>query len=501
MMKPSGVLCAAAGPLLLSTGLAFAQEFDLPPVLEGDSVVAAPVIEDEGPAADVGVASPEPDDIPLPDIAVGEIPPIEDSVEAEVTEAETSPPVLASKTSSLELELRGFRNEDQQGDDIYAGRFSAHWFGRNSLSENTALLFNLRARAAKIEAEPFEVEDDTRLDVQELGFAWDTGKNLSLEAGRINIRNGVALGFNPTDWFKANSLVTIDSQDPGDRREERLGTVVVNGATSIGNTLVQAGYRPEISAAQDTVITNADIVGLNLNRTNPSYAAYAKVSPGFGGNISFTGNVIVEDDRWGGGAEVSGALGNNLVLYGETFIQDRMNLSAEALEDGSGSAAFRRGIGADQGFFVAAQLAVGATWSFPEVLAKSEDISLSLEYHYNGAGLNNRELDALADASGSDLAAAGAVHSFASREQEPLAQHQLFARFAWNDFWNDADFTAIGYYVPHDHSGLAQIAASYPFNDNLELSMRAFSVFGSDTSVYGSNPLQNSIQLAVKYTF
>ncbi|WP_349360670.1 hypothetical protein [Stappia sp.] len=521
MTKRLAVLCFAIAPMLLTgIGPMRAQDFDLPPMLDGENAPAAsdtgigpaPTADEDADVAtvpDVGAAPPQIDDIPLPDIAVGEIPPIEDEADAdtvaqqgEAESGEAGPPILPiGRTSSLHLETRGFRNEDRQGEDRFAGRFSAHWFGRGTVSDNLSILFNLRSRAGWRESRGFRAEDDINLDVQELAAAWDTGNNLLLEAGRINVRNGVALGFNPTDWFKADSLVTIDSQDPGDRREERLGTVVVSAATSLGSTLVQAGFRPDISAARDTVVTDADIVGLNLDRTNPSPAFYAKLSPNLGGNISLTGNVLVENGRLGGGAEVSGTLGNNLVLYGEAFIQHRLNLAAEALEDGTGSAAFRSRIGAADGYETAGQLAIGGTYSLPEAIAKTEDISLSLEYHYNGAGLTGRQLSALAGAAGADRAAAGRVRAFAARAQEPLARHQVFARFAWNDFLGDADFSAIAYYVPDDRSALAQIAASYPYNDNVEISLRAFSVFGSDTSVYGSNPLRNSIQLAVKYTF
>lgn len=483
----------AAAPLM-------ADEFDLPPLVGGGPTAPA---ETEAGVAEAGVPDLGVPDVPglapgAPDVAEIGVPDV--GAEGDAVLADDAP-ARASRNSTLELEFRALRSEDLAGGSTAAFRASAHWFGRARLGEDMGVLFNLRARGSKIEGVPLTFDDSLRIDVQELALTWQATPDLALEFGRVNIRNGVALGFNPTDWFKADSLVTTDSQDPGDRREERLGTLILGGSTTVGGTLLQFGYRPEISDGAGSVLTDMDVIGLGLDRTNPTEAVYLKLAPDLGGNIAFTGNLLLEDGHPGVGLEVSGALGQNLVVYGEVFAQDRRTLAAEALGSGLGSGGFRAAMGADSGYDWRTQAAVGATWSLPDALVGPRDVSLSLEYHYNGAGLSSGQTDALAAAAGADLGAAGAVRGFAAREQEPLADKQIFARFAWNDFWGDADFAALGFYAPHDESGLVQLSASIPLNDNAEISLRTFSTFGGSDTVYGANPTEMTTQIALTYTF
>lgn len=486
---------------------AAADQFDLPPMIGGvgsppaAEPVAEAVAEPGLEAADVpqippdaGIAS-APGDIPLPDIGLGDMA----DGGGDASRGEDLPGMAAPRDYTLQLEMRAARNELLDGSSIGVYRGSAHWFGRWSLGEDGSLIYNLRARATKIEGASFTLDDSLRLDLQELAYTHRFSNDFTLEFGRLNIRNGVAQGFNPTDWFKADSLITADSQDPSDRREERLGTLIIGGTGSVGSTLYQFGFRPRIRAGEGSLLADKDVIGMGFDRTNPSEAAFLKVSPELGGGVAMTGYLLWEDGHAGAGFEVSSSLGDSLVFYGETFIQDSRSIAAQALRDGQGSAAFRRRMDADDGYEWLTQAAIGMSWSLP---IGQEDASLSLEYHFNDAGLSDSEIDALAAAEGMDLAAAGAIRNLAAVEQMPLAREQLFARFAWNDIWGDADFTALGFYVPHDESGLIQVSAGIPlFNDNAEISLRAITTFGGSDSIYGANPVETTTQVALTYTF
>lgn len=480
---------AAGGP-------ARAEVFDLPPMVggEGGGPPAAEAAEGAPDAIGVPETAPVEDEIPVPDIR-----PDHGSDAGIAAPAEPQP--VGNRDTTLELEVRALQNEGLDGSSTAALRGSAHWFGHRSLDGEADLIFNLRARASKVEDVEPSFDESLRVDVQELALSYPATTDLMLEVGRLNIRNGVALGFNPTDWFKADSLVTTDSQDPGDRREERLGTVILGGIATVGGALYQFGFRPQITDGANSILTDMDVIGLGLDRTNPSEAVFVKVSPDLGGNISVTGNLLLENGHPGGGFEISGAIGDNLVLYGEAFIQERRSLASKALAGGLGSPGFRGAVGANGGYGWKGQATIGATWSLPAALVGQEDVSLSFEYHYNGAGLSGGQIDALAAAKGADLAAAGAIQGFAAREQEPLAREQLFARLAWNDVWEEADLTALGFYVPHDNSGLVQLSASMPLNDNAEFSVRAFSTFGGSSSIYGANPTEMTAQIALTFTF
>ena len=65
--------------------------------------------------------------------------------------------------------------------------------------------------------------------LREAYVSWEPLTRTYIEAGRINLRNGIALGFNPTDFFKTRSLVSQASLDPSARRNNRLGAFMVQG--------------------------------------------------------------------------------------------------------------------------------------------------------------------------------------------------------------------------------------------------------------------------------
>ena len=455
--------------------------FCLVPMLAA-SVVAGPVRADEydlppdvGLAPEMGGAAASDADLPAPDAA-------------------------PEAPGTLTVEARLLRAETRDGTETGSFRATAQWMGHRSFSPDLGLRYNLRVRATQVQHEDFALREDLRLDVQELALHWQARPGLAFDIGRVNLRNGVAQGYNPTDWFKADSLVTSDSADPGDRRLERLGTLMLAGQLSLGADLLSFGYRPRISASGDDLLAGQDVVGLNLHRTNPSEAVFLKYAPDTGDNLNLTVSALVEDGDPGLGMEVSAAVGQSLVLYAEGFAQRRRSLAGEGMA--GGSAALRDALGADAGKGWQAQAALGGSWALPSALVGQRDISLALEYHYNGAGLSEARLDALALASGADLAAAGALRGYAARQQEPLAREQVFARMAWNDLWKDADLSVLAFYVPADHSGLWQASIAMPFHDDkAELSLRASRSFGDSASAYGANPVETTAQIAVRYTF
>ncbi|MFZ5963422.1 hypothetical protein ACOXXX_10760 [Thalassococcus sp. BH17M4-6] len=493
-----------------------AQDFDLPPDLPGyvdesvtpqDAVADVPdasedVIED----ASVDVADvPELDDATgVPDLEeVPEVDGVPELAAADDTtfEAEEDPRFSFGRNATLELEARVFANTDLSGDTSHALRLQAHYFGSWEISDRSSVIFNLRARTDKVDGVAYRFEDDFNFDVQELAFSYAPNPGTTFQIGRINIRNGVASGFNPTDWFKDDSLVVTGSAAPSDRRNERLGVLALTATTSIGDTLVTLGYRPKIDADPDTIWTDRDNFGLGLDRTNPSEAWFIKATPNIGDNLSLTANALLIDDEPGIGFELSGTVGDNLVLYSEVMAQKRLSLADEALGATLGSAGFRSGVGAGKGKEWHTQAALGLNWALPQPIVGARDVSLTFEYHLNSAGLTSGQIDALSGAAGPDLAAAGALYGLANRRQEPLAREQLFTRFAWNDFWGDSDMSLLGFYVPADGSGLAQISIDVPVGDNGLFNLRGITTFGDDQSVYGANPTKSSVQMGLTYTF
>ena len=63
--------------------------------------------------------------------------------------------------------------------------------------------------------------------LKEAGISWKPGENTLLDAGRINARYGIALGYNPTDFFKSYAVRSAVSVDPASLRENRQGSVML----------------------------------------------------------------------------------------------------------------------------------------------------------------------------------------------------------------------------------------------------------------------------------
>lgn len=300
----------------------------------------------------------------------------------------------------------------------WSQRTDLRMFGHAALSDRVGVLTNIRLRTRWAEGDDYAIGEDSHLDVQELAVDVQATDWLTLEAGRINVRNGVATGFNPTDWFKNDSLVVSDSFDAVDRREDRLGTLVTQAVVHGDNAVFVGGYRLPVKADAGSWAADRDFIGQALDRTNGEEAVYAKLTPLGSSNLSVTMNAILEPHQPGLGAEVSGAVSETLVLFGEWFGQRRHSLVDEARQTAPLPAQVVKDLGGGKGRRFLSQFAIGGTWSLPFSMVGAEDISVTAEYHFNQAGLTGDEMDAWFDAGRAGAVAPGplwAVRSIATR--------------------------------------------------------------------------------------
>ena len=97
------------------------------------------------------------------------------------------------------------------------------------LGEKVRLSLSNRLNAIEGDTITFPSGENIRNDFREGLLSWEIFPRTYLEAGRINIKTGVALGYNPTDFFKSRTTVNIASIDPSALREDRLGSIMVKG--------------------------------------------------------------------------------------------------------------------------------------------------------------------------------------------------------------------------------------------------------------------------------
>ena len=82
---------------------------------------------------------------------------------------------------------------------------------------------------------------------KEAYLSWQPNVNLLLDAGRINGRQGVAYGYNPTDFFRSDAIRALVSIDPNSLRDNRLGTVMWRVQQLWTGGALSATYAPRLT--------------------------------------------------------------------------------------------------------------------------------------------------------------------------------------------------------------------------------------------------------------
>ena len=88
------------------------------------------------------------------------------------------------------------------------------------------LVLSDRADLVEQESVALVSNQTLRNELREAYLSWEPFARTYIDAGRINAREGSALGFNPTDFFRPRTLVGQASLDPSVLSRNRLGTVM-----------------------------------------------------------------------------------------------------------------------------------------------------------------------------------------------------------------------------------------------------------------------------------
>jgi hypothetical protein len=289
------------------------------------------------------------------------------------------------------------------------------------------------------------------------------------------VRNGVALGYNPTDYFRAGALRSIVSLDPASLRENRLGSAMLRGQTLWTTGSLTALYSPGLASQPSDSTFNPDL-GATNRRARWQLAASQKLSDAL-------------NPQWllSGGAGQSAQLGLNLtalpndatVVYLEWSGGRAPSLAAQALA-GRDDAVFR------------SRMSTGLTYTTPN------NISLTAEYQYNGAGLDQAGWNALRRGPPS---AYGLYRGFVANLQDPSTRDQVFLYAVWQDaLVKRLDFTAMVRYDAIDHSRLQWLEARYHWS-RVDVAVQAQLNTGRQGSDYGALPERRLWQALIRYFF
>jgi len=372
------------------------------------------------------------------------------------------------------------------------------WRLRDNLRLTYSGRFNLRA-ANDLD---FPSHQTVLNEVREAYLTWRPVEGAWLDLGRVNLKSGVAVGFNPTDFFRTRSVVEPLTVDPTVLREDRLGTLMLRGQYIWPGGSVTLAYAPRVT--QPTAIYNhIELPSFDpmLDRTNAQNRFLLKVSPELHGAFSVEGLLYQGGNRTQIGANLTASVGQRTIAYLEWAGGADAGLIQDALAYGRQTGSFPANAPAPLPADSASRFRNEVSLGFSYVPAGTR-LTLNIEYHYNGAGMTQQAWHnwfAAAARRGNIPGVYNAlwyIRSYAVDQQQLLSQHTAFVRAAWVDaFVPKLDITALANVSLQDGSGLTQITADYYLSRNWTVGGLASVTFGGRRSDFGSLPQAGGILL------
>ncbi|MBI5908993.1 MAG: hypothetical protein HY848_03435 [Betaproteobacteria bacterium] len=311
--------------------------------------------------------------------------------------------------------------------------------------------------------------------LKEAYLSWQAEPDRIVDLGRINARNGVAFGYNPTDYFRAGALRSVVSLDPASLRENRLGSAMLRGQALWNGGSLTALYSPRLADQSSDSVFSPDF-GASNQRTRWQLGLSEKLSAAL-------------SPQWllSGGAGQSPQLGLNLtalanaatVAYLEWSGGRAASLAAQALKRPD-DAAFR------------SRLSTGLTYTTPN------NVTLTAEYQYNGAGLDQAGWNALRRG---PPAAYGLYRGLVTNIQELPTRDHVFVYAVWQDaLVKHLDLTAMVRYDAADHSRLQWLEARYHWT-RVDIALQTQLNTGQSGSNYGALPDRRVWQAVLRHFF
>ena len=346
----------------------------------------------------------------------------------------------------------------------------------------------------------FRAEDDLNFpthenlinDLREAYLGWQPWGSTYIDLGRINLKSGVALGYNPTDYFRTRAVVEPLSADPTVLREDRLGALMIRAQQILEDGSLTVAFAPALYQPS-TLYTNTNLPSVDpmLDRTNARNRFLAKGSVNLGerfspellvyheGNETRFGTNLAESfgQRWVGYLEWSGGRRASLIDDALRYGRDTRTLpvAAPSVIPESSHVSFQN------------ELAIGASYT------TQTRVTFNLEYHFNQAGFTQSDWRNWF-ASGQSHAAASPVagelwylRGYALDQQSPLSRHSIFLRADWVDaFIPKLELTGFVNADTYDGSGLLQVSADYYLSDHWTVGGLVSTNFGGARSDFGS---------------
>lgn len=318
--------------------------------------------------------------------------------------------------------------------------------------------------------------DNPVFSLREAFVSWQDAADVNLvDVGRVNLRNGPAYGYNPTDFFRDDALRTITSVNPFTLRENRLGTAMIRGQHLWVDGSASLALAPELTSRR-----SSDGLSADWGATNSRQRALATL-----------------DQRW------SGAFSSQLLIYKEQGSSLRWGATATALlsdavtahaevERGREPDLLARATGLSAPQATRNRLAAGLTYT------TANRLSLTAEAQYNGFALDR---DAVRSLPAIDPALPGAYFLAAQSLQDNAARQAVLLFLTQGDLIiKNLDLTTLVKFNRTDGSRLVWLDLRYRL-DKIDLALQAQRHFGSAVSEFGILPVRGSFGLVATAYF
>ena len=372
-------------------------------------------------------------------------------------------------------------------------------------SDSVRFAYDTVLMTEKREHVPYRLADSSNLHIKEAYASVKASDGWFVDVGRINFRSGVGIGFNPTDYFRTNALISHTNEDPSQLRNNRLGTLGARVQKIGDNGAWSFVYAPEVSANSRHGFTDEAFFGLNLQRTNDRDRVMLRYARSVGDNLAPEGVLYWEDGNPHLGGNISYAANQKTVLYVEADVGKRRNILDETFqsfrEAGILTSATAQAF-PDQGERYLKQANIGASYT------NDAKMTFNMEYHYNEAGLTEDEWKTWFETGRNNptpfvQAQLLSVKQLGARlRQEQMSRRSIFVRGNWPEaIWPDLTLTALAVIDQEDDSWITQWEAAYALAAGTSLKLRYVHFGGDKESNFGSNFVKSTIAVQFTHVF
>jgi len=311
--------------------------------------------------------------------------------------------------------------------------------------------------------------------LKEAYLAWQPSGRWMLDVGRINLRYGAGLGYNPTDFFRAHALRTVVSVDPASSRANRLGTVAVRGQSLWDGGSVTALVAPKLAERPSDGIFSADLGSTN-DRNRWLIATSQRLAPGFSPQWLYYQEEGADPQF---GLNATWAIDDRVVAFFE-WKGGRGTPPQDTLFGSPAPVAFR------------SQSTAGLT------ISAGRRATLTLEYQYNGTAADRQQWQALAQTSPWTLR----QYLVDARDRQDLPnRHSAFAHVRWVDMLGqDFDVSALTRVNLDDRSTQLWVEAVHHLK-SVDIALQWQTNRGRADSEFGITPPHRAWQALVRYHF